>query len=381
MNEKINAALVRLTRRAEASDPSVLVSTFVDTGMLQTLLTSPDHQVIYGRRGTGKTHALLYLAETKREAGDITIYVDMRTIGSSVGLFSDETIPITERATRLLRDTLAAVHDRLYAIAIEQADSLNLGEIGKYLDTFIDCATETQVIGSAVEEQSATTGSAQEAQSSLNAGVSAKGLHASIGVLDEAAVSNSNQHKVRLSGSVRHRVRFGAIGKSLENIAKSITPRRIWLLLDEWSAVPIELQPYLADLIRRSILPVRGVSAKIAAIEQRSEFQLPGERGDYTGIEVGADVTADLNLDDFMVFDNDSRRALAFFRTLIFNHFKAVQAETGPALSIASETDFVRFAFTQRTALEEIVRAPGGAFRETQLTCSASAHRRRPQAR
>lgn len=112
MNEHINLALMRLTKRAEMSDPRVLVETFVDTGMLQTMLASRDHQIIYGRRGTGKTHALLYLSETKRTAREIPIFVDMRTIGSSVGLFADDSVPLSERATRLLRDTLAAIHDR-----------------------------------------------------------------------------------------------------------------------------------------------------------------------------------------------------------------------------------------------------------------------------
>lgn len=364
MNEKINAALLRLTKRAETSDPSVLVNTFVDTGMLQTLLTSPDHQLIYGRRGTGKTHALLYLAETKRSAGDISVYVDMRTIGSSVGIFADETISLAERATRLLRDTLAAIHDRLYVVAVEQGDSLNLGEVGKHLDAFIDAATETQVVGSAAEERSVKKDLTQKVGSSLSLGLSNQTLQGSVGASEMLASGNAEQRKMQYSGAMRHRVRFGAIGQALESIAKTIAPHRIWLLLDEWSAVPIELKPYLADLIRRSVLPVRGVSIKIAAIEQRSEFQLPGDRGDYTGIEVGADVTADLNLDDFMVFDNDAQRAIAFFRKLIFNHFRAVQREDSQELNLTTEADFVRLTFTQRNALEEIVRAAEGVPRD-----------------
>jgi hypothetical protein len=364
MNEKINVALLRLTKRAETSEPRVLVSTFVDTGMLQTLLTSRDHQVIYGRRGTGKTHALMYLAETKRQAGDICVYVDMRTIGSSVGLFADDTIPVAERATRLLRDTLTAIHDRLYSVAIEKAEHLNLGEVGQHLDAFIDAATETQVIGATVEEENATRGSKYESGFSLGLAASDKSISANMGATAKEEITDSAQLRYQRSGQVRHRVRFGAIGQTLGYIARSIAPRRIWVLLDEWSAIPIELQPYLADLIRRCILPVQGVSAKIAAIEQRSQFQISGERGDYTGIEIGADVTADLNLDDFMVFDHNSTRAVAFFRKLIFNHFQSVQAEVAPELGISTEDEFVRSAFTQRTALEEIVRAAEGVPRD-----------------
>ena len=364
MNEQINVALLRLTKRAETSEPKVLVNTFVDTGMLQTLLTSKDHQVIYGRRGTGKTHALLYLSETRRQAGDICVYVDMRTIGSSVGLFADNSIPLAERATRLLRDTLSAVHDRLYTLAVDQADTLNLSEIGQQLDAFIDAATETQVVGTSTDERSKSSNTKDEVGSSLTATASEKSLSATLGATSKAEMSEGWQAKRQQSGLTRHRVRFGAIGQTLTFIAKSVAPRRIWLLLDEWSAVPIELQPYLADLIRRCILPVAGMSVKIAAIEQRSEFQIAGERGDYTGIEIGADVTADLNLDDFMVFDHSSTKAVAFFRTLIFNHFQSVQAEAAPGLSIQTESEFTRLAFTQRNVLDEVVRAAEGVPRD-----------------
>lgn len=364
MNEKINSTLLRLARRAERSEPRLLVNTFVDTGMLQALLTSPDHQVIYGRRGTGKTHALLYLFETKRQAGEICVYVDMRTIGSSVGLFADDSIPIPERATRLLRDTLGAIHSRLYEIAIEHADQLNLGEIGAQLDAFIDAATETQVIGTATAEQISSQASTQQENHSIDFKGSDNGVSANFSAGTKAEFTDSAGIKLQTAGQVRHRVRFGAVGKTLELTAQSIAPRRIWLLLDEWSAIPIELQPYLADLIRRCVLPVTGVSVKIAAIEQRSQFQLTGERGDYTGIEIGADVTADLNLDDFMVFDNNSDRAVRFFQKLIFNHFHSVDSEIAAELGITSESDFVRLAFTQRTALEEIISAAEGVPRD-----------------
>ena len=79
----VNYAFMRLVRRADGAEPAMLAQTFVDAGPLFTLLRSHDHQVLYGRRGTGKTHALVYLAQ---EVGrtDISIYVDLRTVGSNV---------------------------------------------------------------------------------------------------------------------------------------------------------------------------------------------------------------------------------------------------------------------------------------------------------
>jgi hypothetical protein len=120
MSKAINDALVQVQRRAERVEAARLVATFVEAGSLFTLLSSPDHQVIYGRRGTGKTHALKYLGEDVRRKGDHSIYVDMRTIGSNGGLYADTNILITERGTRLLVDTVVAIHEGLIDLALER---------------------------------------------------------------------------------------------------------------------------------------------------------------------------------------------------------------------------------------------------------------------
>ena len=57
-NATINRAFMQLVRRSDRLDRNRLVETFVDVGPLFTLLSSADHQIIFGRRGTGKTHAL-----------------------------------------------------------------------------------------------------------------------------------------------------------------------------------------------------------------------------------------------------------------------------------------------------------------------------------
>ncbi len=92
MTTEYNAAFLRLSRRAERVDRPKLIETFVEVGPLLPLLSSSDHQVIFGRRGTGKTHALLYLASRSADQGDVPVYVDMRTIGSTGGLYADQRV-------------------------------------------------------------------------------------------------------------------------------------------------------------------------------------------------------------------------------------------------------------------------------------------------
>ena len=98
MTRPLNLAVFRLRRRAETMDLAKLLESFVDAGPLGSLLTNPDHQVIFGRRGTGKTHAFRYLQTLVQERGDISFYADLRTVGSPEGLFADDDIGATDRA-------------------------------------------------------------------------------------------------------------------------------------------------------------------------------------------------------------------------------------------------------------------------------------------
>ena len=56
----LNQTLMRIPRRAESTDRYTLATTYVAAGSFAAMLNSADHQILYGRRGTGKTHALLY---------------------------------------------------------------------------------------------------------------------------------------------------------------------------------------------------------------------------------------------------------------------------------------------------------------------------------
>ena len=57
---QINRVLNQIPKRAEQRQTDQLRDTFVDSGV-SAVLQVVDHQALYGRRGTGKTHALRYL--------------------------------------------------------------------------------------------------------------------------------------------------------------------------------------------------------------------------------------------------------------------------------------------------------------------------------
>jgi hypothetical protein len=130
------------------------------------------------------------------------------------------------------------------------------------------------------------------------------------------------------------------------------------------------LQPLLADLLRRSVLPVRGLTVKIAAIDHRSVFKVDQGAFSYLGFEVGADVAADLDLDDFMVFSNDDEMAVAFFAQLFSRHVAAVEEHQ---LVEGAGDRFVARAFASPEAFRELVRAAEGVPRDAiNIVCKAA---------
>jgi hypothetical protein len=115
---------------------------------------------------------------------------------------------------------------------------------------------------------------------------------------------------------------------------------------------------------------------KIGAIEHRSKFRTPRPDSSYLGIEVGADASADVNLDDFMVLDNDPARASTFFRDLLFRHVRATLIEDDRGAEAPQSPDeFVRRGFTQTNAFGELARAAEGVPRDAMNIASIAAQR------
>lgn len=360
----INKAIFRLSRRAESSARSKLIQTFVDIDPLFSLLSGVDHQILYGRRGTGKTHVLNYLADNREQSGDAVVVTDLRNIGSSAGLYADASVPLPERATHLLVDTLLSIHSSLYEFFIDLAEELDLSQSGPALDRLADAITEVKVVGSVETTKSESHSREQKSGTRFALDMSSNPSAALEGD-DHKASNETEQSTISRKGQEKLYVNFGAVGSAFRDIVSCMKGRHLWVLLDEWSSIPLDLQPYLADLIRRSLFSVQGITVKIAAIEHRSSLMIYRESGDYIGIEVGTDSSADVNLDDFMVFDNDSSKSQEFFQELLAQHIFAAANEMGIKNEIPEDSaQLISETFTEKRALEEFVRSCEGVPRD-----------------
>lgn len=358
MTASYNRAFLKLIKRAEMTDKAHLVSTFVDAGPLFSLLSNIEHQILYGRRGTGKTHALYYLSNFVETNGDISVFIDMRTVGSSGGIYSDPSLPLSERATRLLVDTLSVIHDALLSTVLSR-DDFNLAVLGPILDNFAEAITQVKVIGTTQVENIISDKTNLQDNAKLTF-YPDKLPSVELGTVEN--LESSYQSKNIRSGIEVHRVHFGTVRNVLSEIVRNLSNRRVWIMLDEWSEIPLDIQPYLADLLRRTVFVTQGLTVKIAAIEQRTDFRITDETN-YIGIEIGADAAVSLNLDEYMVFDNNSENAKTFFLNLIYKHVTPIFASEGIEHP-QSHHHFIKNAFTQTNVFDEFVRASEGVPRD-----------------
>ncbi|MDP1594426.1 MAG: hypothetical protein Q8L80_09335, partial [Gallionella sp.] len=357
----IHEVLLNFEKRAENKPDEIISQTFVDAAPLVEVICAPLNQIMFGRRGTGKTHALRFSLAKARESGETAVYLDLRTIGSNASFYSDEGISLYERGLSVVTDILAALHDELLQVAISKISvALNPEQITIRIDDFSTAISEVRLSGTPKIEEISRRKSESDAALGLKAAIALTGadvgLHLNLG----AKRSQETETKISHDGFVRS-IDFGRVQVALSGLLSILGVRRFWLLIDEWSELPREVQPYLADLIRKTLLPTKGIVVKIAAIEQRSSFIEPRENGRYIGLELGADIAADLNLDEFLVFDYDEDKALTFFRELIYRNYIALGGDTSEVKNSAA---LIGLLFTEKRAFEEFVRAVEGVPRD-----------------
>lgn len=358
----INRALNLVPKRADQSQAQRLADTFVDSGV-SAALEAIDHQVVYGRRGTGKTHALRYLEASAHQAGDMALYLDLRTIGSPAGLFGTGSVPPTERTARLLVDLLGQLHHELLSRVVDDDRLLADERFVAALDRLAASITSVRVVDEVEVERSGEASSAASESSGIALGASPRPQALAYTGSSRTGTRREAVRETR-RGTERVGLVFGDVARALRAITDALGPRRVWLLLDEWSSVPIDVQPLLAEFLVRCVLPLQRVTVKIAAIEQQSSFMALAGGDQAIGIELGADVAASLDLDDFMVFEQNEDRARAFFQDLLFNHLVS-GGEPGDGLDdLQTEEDLVRTGFTDKRAFDELVRAAEGVPRD-----------------
>jgi len=367
----LNDLVQRAARRAENAPEGVLRDAFVAVPGLVSPLETDEHHVVFGRRGTGKTHLLRHLQAQQAAAGALTVYLDLRQVGIAGDVFSVRQENFSELATGLLIDVVEQIHAAVYEQVVSDTWSPYLTALSGALDALSAAATEIRVVGETELESQRESIRRDSRGSSLE--VSAPPTP-HITVRAESARERSRRSVQRRvdRGRETHHVLLGPLSAAFRALAAAVRPHRVWLLVDEWSALPLELQPLLADLLRRTMFATSGIVVKIGAIHGRSEFaDVDAEHGSI-GLELGADTAASLDLDDFLLFRNDTAMTVGFYSTLLCRHMTAMSSRAGHAgdqvdrliSSARSPAQLTKLLFATPAAFQALVLGAEGVPRD-----------------
>jgi hypothetical protein len=186
----------------------------------------------------------------------------------------------------------------------------------KRLDALAVAISSVRIKGEVEVSTEAETKASTKGSGNAKLSLSPSSLSLDVGASSERADEGRDLQKENRKGVERRHLNFTQVAQSLRALAESVSSTRIWLLMDEWGAIPPDTQPFLAEFLVRTVLPVQKFTVKIAAIEQQARFREQLGTGQFIGIELGADMAANVDLDEFMVFEQNEERARAFFRAL-----------------------------------------------------------------
>jgi hypothetical protein len=87
-------------------------------------------------------------------------------------MYSDQALSIGERATRLLADTLAAIHEELFTFFVSRSEEYDLSQTGPLLDHLFEDLTNVRVVGEIESERSGSSATQFETGSSYAVAIS-----------------------------------------------------------------------------------------------------------------------------------------------------------------------------------------------------------------
>ncbi len=281
-------------------------------------------------------------------------------IGSTEGRYVDTSLSLAERATRLVVDVLSIVHDAFLEAAFSGHADASIELLDRMMDHFQEVVVRREIT------QSGTLRDPETIQDTAKVGLGSTSI--SVGLDTQTTTGRTAEETVSGSGTVRHRISFGGVSGLMRQFLKSFASKRFWILLDEWTGIPVDLQPFLAEMLRKLFFGQPQVTVRIAAIPYRTNWRIPGDQGQYLGIEVGAELFCLLDLDEFVVFPartgaEHADRSRLFFQNLIFRHLNyalsTMELKALPDIAV-----MMSLLFTQVTAHDELVRAAEGVPRD-----------------
>jgi hypothetical protein len=142
-----------------------------------------------------------------------------------------------------------------------------------------------------------------------------------------------------------------------------VNVERIYIGLDEFVSIPQSAQPLFAHILKQLFASNRRVVFKIAAVTFQTTLSSYAN-GQQVGLEIGADVFGDIDLDSYFLWDEQAAGVLSFFSQVLYNHLgESLGWNLGEAPARKMEV-IISALFTQEKCFQELVRASEGNCRD-----------------
>lgn len=327
------------------------------------------NQVIYGRRGTGKTHLLRALQEkliTNNSERFFPIYIDCRKFKPLLkdnDPFYYAIIVFKEIIVEILKCTyenissLSKCDDKRSDIS--EFVEAKRSRIKSYLEKF-----NVTFEGSIFQKLGDSAISYSELQ---NVMASFK-----MSPRPELIYGTENNAETQISTEQVKYISFSDMSDVVNSLIIDFNIDRLYLLIDEWAEVPIDTQPFLAELLKRAFITSK-VTLKIAAIPSRTRLMI--DRG--IGLENGGDIFG-YELDNRYIYELNTEATKNFFNELLFNQLNLVNSTLFEKFfdkkTKMPQHNFINL-FLANQALREILIASAGIPRDfLNLFINAYAH-------
>ena len=377
-----DSAVAQLATRAE--DLTDFGGTFVETIYPETI-RARQHQIIYGRRGAGKTHLLrrveVDLRENFVEGGLLPVYANGSQLSQEISLVSPNPAVVALAVyVQLMQHIGAEIHR--FVLELNRANFWDQVVGGKKSQT----ARQADMIAATLEE-TLTSGQVRllpagevsdeattlaETSQSASAGASINLDPRTLGWAVKAGVAAA---KSRKSSSLTTRtihgeviLPFSQVSSALGHLLELLGGASIYVLFDEWSEVDKDpqVQPYLAEMLRRTIAAVPGMYLKLACIPGRTVLATPitVDIKNPIGLEEGDDIHSNVDLDAIVFAGESLDQLVPFFMAMIKKHV----GEKVDWVRDASYLDFASFltskVFREIPPFVELCQASGGIPRD-----------------
>lgn len=341
--------------RAEYNSEKNYLEYYAGLETLDKVISIKD-QIIYGRRGTGKTHLLKALQE-KLLADDqkyLPVYIDLRTFKPTLESNNDlyyALIIFQEIVVEVLKCVYVNL-DYLYQeytveqqkIIIDPQRRKILALLEKFNRSFDGKSfTKMGETGFRVNE------------------VKKLATNLKIAKIPELFGSKEVNKEIESEDEKIKYISFSDMSDAISQLLEAVDIDRIFCLLDEWSEIPETSQYILAEFLKRTFVPKK-VTLKIAAIPNRT--QLISEN--RIGLEDGGDIFG-FPLDNRYIYELYPEITKAFFNELLYKQLYLMDPQLYEIFYDNKEKrpvhNFINI-FLANQALREILIASAGIPRD-----------------